>query len=128
MLRRPDVYRAAVVGAPVTDWELYDTAYTERYLGLPVGRLGRVRPPQSLVELAARAADRRRADARPMLLIHGFADDNVVAAHTLRLSAALLATGRPHSMIPLPGASHMAAGGTRERLMQLELDFIRSNL
>ena len=63
----------------------------------------------------------------PMLLIHGFADDNVVAAHTLRLSAALLATGRPHSMIPLPGASHMAAGGIRERLMQLELEFIREH-
>ena len=63
-----------------------------------------------------------------MLLIHGFADDNVVAAHTLRLSAALLATGRPHSMIPLPGASHMAAGGLRERLMQLELEFLRQAL
>jgi len=63
-----------------------------------------------------------------MLLIHGFADDNVVAAHTLRLSAAMLRTGRSHSMVPLPGASHMAAGGTKERLMQLELEFLRRTL
>jgi dipeptidyl-peptidase-4 len=55
-------------------------------------------------------------------------DDNVVAAHTLRLSAALLKAGRPHSMIPLTGATHMAADGLSERLLRLELDFIRRAL
>ena len=63
-----------------------------------------------------------------LLLVHGLADDNVVAAHTLRLSAALLAAGRPHSVIPLTGATHMAAGGAAERLLRLELDFVRRNL
>nr|WP_240940673.1 prolyl oligopeptidase family serine peptidase [Planosporangium flavigriseum] len=126
VLRRPDVYHCAVAGAPVTDWELYDTAYTERYLGLPNDGSD-VYAHNSLLESAAEppiGAD----DARPMLLIHGMVDDNVVAAHTLRLSAAMLAAGRPHSMIPLTGATHLAAGGLSERLLRLELDFIRRSL
>ena len=126
VLRRPDVYHAAVVGAPVADWALYDTAYTERYLGLPSDGSD-VYAHHSLVELAGEPPT-RPDDARPMLLIHGLADDNVVAAHTLRLSAALLGTGRPHSVLPLPGASHMAAGGIAERLLRLELAFIRQAL
>jgi dipeptidyl-peptidase-4 len=126
VLRRPDVYHAAVVGAPVTDWALYDTAYTERYLGLP-GDGSDVYAHHSLVELAAEPPV-TPDDARPMLLIHGLVDDNVVAAHTLRLSAALLRSGRPHSMIPLTGATHMAAGGLAERLLRVELDFLRAKL
>jgi dipeptidyl-peptidase 4 len=125
-LRRPDLYRAAVVGAPVTDWALYDTAYTERYLGLP-GDGSDVYAHHSLVELAE-SPPSGPEDARPLLLIHGLADDNVVAAHTLRLSAALLSAGRPHSVIPLTGATHMAAGGLAERLLRLELDFLRTAL
>lgn len=126
VLRRPDLFRCGVAGAPVTDWALYDTAYTERYLGLPEDASD-VYAHHSLLELAAEPPG-PRAEARPLLLVHGLADDNVVAAHTLRLSAALLATGRPHAVIPLTGASHMAAGGVAERLLRLELDFIRRNL
>ncbi len=126
VLRRPDVYHCAVVGAPVTDWELYDTAYTERYLGLPADAPD-VYAHNSLIELAAEPV-LRPEDARPMLLVHGLVDDNVVAAHTLRLSAALLQAGRPHAMIPLTGATHMAAGGLAERLLRVELDFIRQAL
>jgi dipeptidyl-peptidase-4 len=125
-LRRPDVYRCAIVGAPVTDWALYDTAYTERYLGLPADSAD-IYAHTSLLESAAEpvtASD----PARPMLLIHGMVDDNVVAAHTLRLSAALLGAGRPHAMIPLTGATHMAAGGLAQRLLRIELDFLRQNL
>ncbi|GAA1522097.1 prolyl oligopeptidase family serine peptidase [Dactylosporangium maewongense] len=126
VLRRPDVYHCAVVGAPVTDWALYDTAYTERYLGLPADA-PEVYSHNSLIELAAEPPVRPE-DARPMLLVHGLVDDNVVAAHTLRLSAALLAAGRPHSMIPLTGATHMAAGGLAEKLLRIELDFIRRSV
>jgi dipeptidyl-peptidase-4 len=126
VLRRPDIYHAAVVGAPVTDWQLYDTAYTERYLGLPSDGSD-VYAHHCLTELAAEAPT-GPDDARPMLLIHGLADDNVVAAHSLRLSAALLASGRPHAMIPLTGATHMAAGGLTEKLLRLELDFLRGAL
>ena len=126
VLRRPDVYHAAVVGAAVTDWALYDTAYTERYLGLP-GDGSDVYAHHSLVEIAGEPPVRPE-DARPMLLIHGLVDDNVVAAHTLRLSAAMLRSGRPHSMIPLTGATHMATGGLIERLLRTELTFLRANL
>jgi dipeptidyl-peptidase-4 len=124
VLRRPDVYCCGVAGAPVTDWTLYDTAYTERYLGLP-GEASDVYAHNSLLESAAEPVSE---PARPLLLIHGLADDNVVAAHTLRLSAALLGAGRPHSVIPLTGATHMAAGGVAQRLLRLELDFLRRHL
>jgi len=126
VLRRPDVYRCGIAGAPVTDWELYDTAYTERYLGLPEDG-PEVYAHHSLVALAGEPAG-AAAPARPLLLIHGLADDNVVAAHTLRLSAALLRSGRPHGVVPLTAATHMAAGGLAERLLRLELDFLRRNL
>ena len=83
---------SVMVGAPVTDWQLYDTAYTERYLGLPSDGSD-VYAHHSVLELAA-GQPAGPDDARPMLLIHGLVVDNVVAAHTLRLSAALLASGR----------------------------------
>jgi dipeptidyl-peptidase-4 len=125
VLRRPDVYHCAVAGAPVTDWTLYDTAYTERYLGLPSDS-AEMYPHNSLLEAAGEPA--RAGEARPVLLVHGLVDDNVVAAHTLRLSAAMLSAGRPHAVIPLTGATHMAAGGLSERLLRIELDFIRRSL
>ncbi|WP_431932956.1 prolyl oligopeptidase family serine peptidase [Micromonospora sp. RP3T] len=126
VLRHPELFKCAIVGAPVTDWALYDTAYSERYLGMPEDGMD-VYAHHSLVELAAEPLG-APADARPMLLVHGLVDDNVLAAHTLRLSAALLATGRPHAVLPLTGASHLAAGGVSERLLRLELDFLRRYL
>ncbi len=126
VLSRPDVYHCAVAGAPVADWALYDTAYTERYLGLP-SENPEIYAHNSLLELAAEPVT-PDSPARPLLLVHGMVDDNVVAAHTLRLSAALLGAGRPHAVIPLTGATHLAAGGLAERLLRLELDFLRRNL
>ena len=124
VLRRPDVFHAAVAGAPVTDWRLYDTHYTERYLGLP-GSNAEAYDRSSVISLAERAVVR----ARPIMLIHGLADDNVVVAHTLRLSAALLAAGYPHTVLPLSGITHMAAQETvAENLLRLQLDFLRRAL
>ena len=66
---------------------------------------------------------------RPLMLIHGLADDNVVVAHTLRLSAALLAAGYPHTVLPLSGITHMASQETvAENLLLLQLDFLRRAL
>jgi dipeptidyl-peptidase 4 len=66
---------------------------------------------------------------RPLLMIHGLADDNVIAAHTLRFSSALLAAGRPHQVLPLSGVTHFS---TEEDItageMQLELAFLRDAL
>ena len=66
---------------------------------------------------------------RPLLLIHGLADDNVVAAHTLQLSRALLAAGKPHEVLPLPGVSHMTPQEeVAENLLLHQLDFLRRSL
>lgn len=121
VLRRPDVFHAAVAGAPVTEWRLYDTHYTERYLGDPA-HVPEAYDASSLLPLAAGLT-------RPLLLIHGLADDNVVAAHTLQLSAALLAAGRPHEVLPLAGVSHMTPQETiAENLLLHQLDFLRRSL
>jgi dipeptidyl-peptidase-4 len=124
VLRRPDVFHAAVAGAPVTDWRLYDTHYTERYLGLP-GSNAEAYDRSGLISLAERSV----VSPRPLMLIHGLADDNVVVAHTLRLSAALLAAGYPHEVLPLTGITHMASQETvAENLLLLQLDFLRHAL
>ena len=66
---------------------------------------------------------------RPLMLIHGLADDNVVVAHTLRLSGALLGAGYPHTVLPLSGITHMASQETvAENLLLLQLDFLRGAL
>jgi dipeptidyl-peptidase-4 len=120
-IRRPDAIHAAIAGAPVTEWRLYDTFYTERYLGDP----GNDAAPYDRSSLLVEAAGL----TRPLLLVHGLADDNVVAAHTLRLSAALLAAGRPHQVLPLTGVTHMASQeDVAENLLLLQLAFLRGAL
>jgi dipeptidyl-peptidase-4 len=121
VLRRPDVFHAAIAGAPVTEWRLYDTHYTERYLGDP-GEQSERYDANSLLPIAADLT-------RPLLLIHGLADDNVVAAHTLQLSSALLAAGRPHEVLPLVGVTHMTPQETvAENLLLHQLHFLRRSL
>ncbi len=127
VLRRPDRFHAAVAGAPVTTWDLYDTHYTERYLGHPADHAEAYERTDLLVEArAAAAADR---PVRPLLIVHGLADDNVVAAHTLRLSSALLETGRAHSVLPLSGVTHMTPQEVvAENLLGLQRDFLSASL
>ncbi|MDA3650301.1 prolyl oligopeptidase family serine peptidase [Saccharopolyspora indica] len=121
VLRRPDVFHAAVVGAGVVDWRLYDTHYTERYLGDP-------NEAPEVYEANSLLADAPKLD-RPMLIVHGTVDDNVVLAHALRLSAALTAAARPHTVLPLPGVSHMPTDETTsENLLLLQVDFLRKAL
>jgi dipeptidyl-peptidase-4 len=121
VLRRPDVFHAAVAGAPVTDWKLYDTHYTERYLGHPEEE------PETYTANSL-LADAAKLE-RPLLLIHGLADDNVVAAHTLRLSSALLAAGRPHQVLPLSGVTHMTPQEVvAENLLHIQIEFLRRSL
>jgi dipeptidyl-peptidase-4 len=121
VLRRPDVFHAAVAGAPVTEWRLYDTAYTERYLGDPSADPAPY-DACSLIPLAASLA-------RPLLIIHGLTDDNVVVAHALQLSGALTVAGRPHSVLPLSGVTHMTPQEeVAENKLLLELDFLRQAL
>ena len=121
VLERPDVYAAGWSGAPVTQWSLYDTGYTERYLGHP-GQNPEAYQRSSLVHRAGQLE-------RPLMLIHGLADDNVLAANSLQLSGALLTAGKPHSFLPLAGVSHMTPQVTIARnLLTMMRDFFRENL
>lgn len=121
VLRRPDVFHAAIAGAPVTEWRLYDTHYTERYLGDPSSD-ATAYAANSLLPLAGELS-------RPLLLVHGLADDNVVAAHTLQLSSALLSAGKPHEVLPLVGVTHMTPQEVvAENLLLHQLDFLQRSL
>ncbi len=121
VLQRPDVFHAAVAGAPVTEWRLYDTGYTERYLGHPATDAAAY-DACSLLPLAPQLQ-------RALLLIHGLADDNVVAAHSLQLSGALLAAGRHHEFLALSGVTHMAPQEViSENLLKMEVAFFEKSL
>jgi dipeptidyl-peptidase 4 len=120
VLRRPDVFHAAVAGAPVTDQRLYDTHWQERFLGNP-DRNPVAYEDGSLLRDAA-------ALRRPLMLIHGLLDDNVHAAHTMRLSAALLAAGRPHTVLPLPRATHLTREDITANLLVLQAEYLKAVL
>lgn len=126
VLRRPDVFHAGVAGAPVTDWRLYDTHYTERYLGDPTTSPETYRKSSLVTDEGLVDPEEPR---RPLMIVHGLADDNVVAAHTLRLSSALLAAGRPHEVLPLSGVTHMTPQEqVAENLLLLQVNFLRRSL
>ena len=98
--KNPGVYAAGVSGAPVTDWALYDTHYTERYMGDPTR------------DAAAYAASSALPDATkirdPLLLMHGMADDNVFLDNTTAVAARLQAADMPFEMMLYPGKTHAA--------------------
>jgi dipeptidyl-peptidase-4 len=121
VLRRGDVFHAAVAGAPVTDWRLYDTHYTERYVGNPS-------IDDTYYKTTSLITDAPKLE-RPLLIIHGLADDNVVAAHTLQLSSALLVAGKVHEVLPLSGVTHMTPQEeVAENLLLHQLEFLKRSL
>lgn len=121
VLDRPDLFKVGVAGAPVTDWLYYDTHYTERYLGVPTDDL----TPYERSSLVSRAHQLER----PLLLIHGIADDNVYFAHTLLLADALFRQGKDFDLLPLVGLTHQVADPeVRLTLYQRILRFIDQGL
>jgi dipeptidyl-peptidase-4 len=121
VLDRPDVYASAWAGAPTIDWALYDTGYTERYMGTPQNNAEGY-ASTSLINKAHKLI-------RPLTLIHGMSDDNVLAAHSLQMSGALLAAGKAHNFLPLAGVSHMTPqANITQNLMLLMRDFFDSTL
>ncbi len=121
VLRRPDVFHAAAAGAGVTDQRLYNTHWRERFLGHPDEFPDRYEECSLLREAPNLT--------RPLLLMHGLADDNVFPAHTLLLSSALLAAGRPHEVLLLPGLGHSDAGAAiSEHLLWHQLRFLQRHL
>ncbi|MFJ9777712.1 prolyl oligopeptidase family serine peptidase [Kitasatospora sp. NPDC101157] len=121
VMRRPDVFHAASAGATPADPRMYDTHWQERFLGHPDEYPGHY----DSCDLTAEAPKL----SRPLLLIQGLADDNVFPTHTLRLSRALLAAGRPHEVLPLCGAGHGPTDeAVVENLLHHELTFLRRSL
>ncbi|MBE7213448.1 MAG: DPP IV N-terminal domain-containing protein, partial [Gluconacetobacter diazotrophicus] len=98
-IRRPDVFAAGVAGAPVVDFADYDTAYTERYLGLPQADADGYRKSDVLSYAAGLS--------RPLLVMHGVTDDNVYFENSMKLTQALLAAGRPYDLLLLPGTHQL---------------------
>jgi dipeptidyl-peptidase-4 len=98
MFKAPDVFRAGVSGAPVTDWRLYDTHYTERYLGHPAENAAGYEA-SSVLPHAKNLRGR-------LLMIHGMADDNVLFLHSTKLYRQLQELGLPFDVMVYPGEKH----------------------
>lgn len=119
-IRRPDIFRAGVAGAPVITWENYDTHYTERYLGLP-----QTSPDAYRVSNVTTYANELR---RPLMLIHGLTDDNVYFQHTLQLADALFMAGKPYELLPMLGTHMISDPLVRLRREQRIMEFFKLNL
>lgn len=119
-IRRPDVFAVGVAGAPVTDFADYDTAYTERYLGTP----------QANPEAYRLSAVLTYAGwlSRPLLLLHGLADDNVYFQNTLDLTQALLRTGKPYDLRLLPGTHMLTDPVLRARIDETRAGYLDAAL
>ncbi len=118
---RPDVFKAAVAGAPVTDWRDYDTHYTERYLDTPEANA----EGYAKSDLVARASEL----TRPLLLIHGSGDDNVYFFHSLKLADALFKSGKSFEFLPLVNFTHMVANPlVQQRLDERVSEFLMRHL
>jgi dipeptidyl-peptidase 4 len=121
VIRRPEVFHAAISGAAPHDQRLYDTHWRERFLGLPDENPSAYDRSSTMT----RAGDL----TRPLLMIHGLADDNVIVAHTLRMSSALLGAGRPHQVLPLSGSTHTPTDeNTVSQLLRHQLAFLNDAL
>src|SRR4029078_707206 len=120
VLLRPDIFKAAVAGAPVTDWALYDTAYTERYMKTPQQN------PEGYKSTSAWTHAAKLE--RPLLVIHGITDDNVHFAHTLALIEALYVAGKRAEGVTL-SATHMVPDPKLAfAKVFIQIDFLRQHL
>ena len=114
------MFRCGVVGAPVVTWENYDTHYTERYLGLPAEEPEAYR----VSNVTTYAAEARR----PLLLVHGLADDNVYFQHTLQLADALFRAGKTYELLPMLGTHMVSDPLIRMRQQTRIMDFLQREL
>ena len=120
LLNAPDVFRAGIAGAPVTNWRNYDTIYTERYLGLPSENAEGYRA-SSVLEYAAKLKAK-------LLILHNIEDDNVLFQNTLQMSDALEQAGKIFQMVIYPQKSHGVSGPADRQLLEETTDFFEKNL
>jgi dipeptidyl-peptidase-4 len=119
-MRRPDVFKAGVAGAPVATWENYDTHYTERYLGLPSEA-----PDAYKVSNVTTYVNELQ---RPLMLIHGLTDDNVYAQHTLQIIDALFMAGKTYEFIPMLGTHMISDPKVRQNQQERIMAFFAKSL
>jgi dipeptidyl-peptidase-4 len=120
LLNAPDVFRAGIAGAPVTNWRNYDTIYTERYLGLPSENPEGYRA-SSPVDYAAKLKAK-------LLIVHNIEDDNVLFQNTVQMSDALEQARKLFDMVIYTGKSHGVTGPARKQLLETLADFFDKNL
>lgn len=124
MLTAPDSpFKAGVAGAPVTDWKLYDTHYTERFMGTPADNAA----GYGASEIVSRLP---KLKSGSLLLIHGMADDNVTFDHSTRVLFALQAEGKPFETMVYPGLRHRGGWTPANRMHRAmaTLDFFDRKL
>ena len=119
-IRRPDIFQAGVAGAPVVDFDDYDTAYTERYLGMPQTDTEAYRKTNVLTYAASLS--------RPLLIMHGLTDDNVYFQNTVKLTQALIKAGKPYQLLLLPGTHLLPDPVLRARVDEARVEFFVKNL
>lgn len=120
MLNAPDVFRAGIAGAPVTNWHNYDTIYTERYLGLPQENAEGYKASSAVTY-----ADRLQAD---LLILHNIEDDNVLFQNTMQMVNALEEENKPFRMVVYPQKSHGVGGKAARQLSETMLSFFEEKL
>lgn len=120
LLNAPEVFRAGIAGAPVTNWRNYDTIYTERYLGLPAENPEGYRASSPL-EYAAKLRAK-------LLIVHNMEDDNVLFQNTVQMAAALEQAGKLFDVAIYSGKSHAVTGPVRKQLLETLTDFFEKNL
>lgn len=120
VLNSQDTFRAAIAGAPVTNWRNYDTIYTERYLGLPLENVDGYRA-SSPVDYASKLKS-------TLLLVHNIEDDNVLFQNTVQMVQALEQSGRIFEQVIYTEKTHGVTGTVRKQLLATMLDFFEKNL
>jgi dipeptidyl-peptidase-4 len=121
MLKAPGSYKAGISGAPVTNWRLYDTHYTERYMGDPNDGDGKY-------EISSPITYAKNLSG-PLLIVHGMADDNVFFDNTVQMIDALQEAAIPFEMMTYPGKRHRIVGEAENtQLWNMYLEFFNRNL
>ncbi|MBV1832529.1 S9 family peptidase [Novacetimonas pomaceti] len=120
VMRHPELFRAGVAGAPPVDFSDYDTAYTERYLGLPDQDVAGYRTSNVLTYA--------KNLSRPLMLIHGVTDDNVYFINTLKLTRALITAGRPYDLMLLPGTHMLSDPTLRANVSIARMRYLKDHL
>lgn len=120
LLNAPDLFRAGIAGAPVTDWRNYDTIYTERYLGLPSEN------PEGYKDSSpAHQAENLRAS---LMIVQNLGDDNVLFANTIQMTDALQKAGKQFELMLYPQKSHAVTGPVRKQMLEAMTAFFRKKL